>query len=99
MTRLTFGEVRILWGRDLLRKGVRWRVGDGSGLKVFRDPWLPRPHFFKWPPSFLMEDGIWRKLKICFGTLIRTLFLVFQLAGERGRIFLVGITMTKAFTL
>lgn len=32
----------ILHGLELLKKGVIWRVGDGSKVKIWRDPWIPR---------------------------------------------------------
>uniref|UniRef100_A0A803P3X8 Reverse transcriptase domain-containing protein n=1 Tax=Cannabis sativa TaxID=3483 RepID=A0A803P3X8_CANSA len=32
----------ILWGRDLLLKGIRWRVTDGSKVRINEDKWLPR---------------------------------------------------------
>lgn len=37
----------VLWGRDLLKKGLRWKVGSGFKVKLFSDPWLPRPSTFK----------------------------------------------------
>ncbi|CAH9116622.1 unnamed protein product [Cuscuta europaea] len=27
--------------QDIIRKGVRWRVGDGEFINIWRDPWLP----------------------------------------------------------
>ena len=27
--------------------GLRWQVGNGSIIRVFKDPWLARPHSFK----------------------------------------------------
>ena len=33
----------ILKGRDLLLKGVRWRVGCGEDISVWNDAWLPSP--------------------------------------------------------
>jgi hypothetical protein len=29
-------------GLDLLKKGVIWRIGSGSKVKIFCDNWLPR---------------------------------------------------------
>jgi hypothetical protein len=34
----------VLRGLDLMKKGMVWRVGDGRGLKIWSDPWLPRSH-------------------------------------------------------
>ena len=31
----------ILKGREVLKKGMRWRVGDGSSIRIWSDPWLP----------------------------------------------------------
>uniref|UniRef100_A0A803QP51 Reverse transcriptase domain-containing protein n=1 Tax=Cannabis sativa TaxID=3483 RepID=A0A803QP51_CANSA len=32
----------ICWGRDLLVKGLRLKIGDGSSVKCISDPWIPR---------------------------------------------------------
>lgn len=32
----------ILRGIDIVKKGMIWRVGDGVGLSIWNDPWLPR---------------------------------------------------------
>lgn len=29
-------------GIELLKKGIIWGVGDGVGLKIWNDPWIPR---------------------------------------------------------
>ena len=28
-------------------KGLRWRVGDGTSIRIFTNPWIPRPSSFK----------------------------------------------------
>ena len=33
----------IFEARELLRSGVRWRVGDGTSIDAWLDPWIPRP--------------------------------------------------------
>ncbi|GAA0148328.1 hypothetical protein LIER_07803 [Lithospermum erythrorhizon] len=30
----------MLEGREVLRKGIRWRMGDGKGIDIWKDPWL-----------------------------------------------------------
>ena len=30
----------MLKGRDIIRKGLRWRIGDGSCVRIFQDNWL-----------------------------------------------------------
>jgi hypothetical protein len=32
----------IIYGLELLKKGVVWRIGNGSSVRTFRDNWLPR---------------------------------------------------------
>lgn len=37
----------IIWGRDSLLLGLRWQVGDGQKIRIFQDPWFPRPNSFR----------------------------------------------------
>lgn len=32
----------ILFGRELLKKGVRWGIGNGTSVKIINDFWIPR---------------------------------------------------------
>ncbi|XP_059310845.1 uncharacterized protein LOC132062256 [Lycium ferocissimum] len=36
----------LMWGRDLLRKGVRWNLTDGAYFNVWFEPWLPKDDKF-----------------------------------------------------
>ncbi|KAK3228831.1 hypothetical protein Dsin_000712 [Dipteronia sinensis] len=38
---------RLLWGKEILDKGLRWRVGNGSSIHVYKDNWVLRPNTFK----------------------------------------------------
>jgi ribonuclease HI len=31
----------ILFGRELLKKGIRWGIGDGESVKIMTDNWIP----------------------------------------------------------
>ncbi|KAI4973134.1 hypothetical protein ZWY2020_028842 [Hordeum vulgare] len=37
----------ITYGLDLLKRGIIWRVGTGEQIRIWRDPWIPRPHSFR----------------------------------------------------
>lgn len=37
----SWGWIGILWGRDLLWKGLKWKVGNGETINVFGDNWIP----------------------------------------------------------
>ena len=32
----------IIYGRDMLREGTIWRIGDGSRINIHHDTWIPR---------------------------------------------------------
>ena len=37
----------ILWGRQVISNGSRWRVGNGQSILIHKENWLPRPLTFK----------------------------------------------------
>jgi hypothetical protein len=37
----------IMHGLKPVKKGIIWRVGSGSKIQVWRDPWIPRPPSWK----------------------------------------------------
>jgi ribonuclease HI len=32
----------VLYGLELLKKGIIWRIGNGTKVRIFRDNWIPR---------------------------------------------------------
>ncbi|KAL5766450.1 hypothetical protein ACOSP7_017067 [Xanthoceras sorbifolium] len=58
----------ILWGRSLIEKGSRWRVGSGSSVSILQDRWLPRPSSFKVIDGYsLARDSMVTSLKSASG--------------------------------
>ncbi|CAO2192714.1 unnamed protein product [Urochloa humidicola] len=37
----------IVHGLELLKKGIVWKIGSGTNIRIWRDPWLPRRWTFK----------------------------------------------------
>ena len=35
----------ILKGREVIMRGLRWRIGDGSAVQVYQDNWLPTSEY------------------------------------------------------
>lgn len=37
----------ILWGREVINRGIRWRIGRGDQVEIYRGNWMSRPLTFK----------------------------------------------------
>ena len=37
----SFAWKSILKGRELIKHGLKWRIGNGSQVRIFHDAWLP----------------------------------------------------------
>ena len=50
----------ILKSRKVILLGARWRIGDGSSVKVFKDSWLSSAHSGRVfsPISILLEEAM-----------------------------------------
>uniref|UniRef100_A0A803PU27 Reverse transcriptase n=1 Tax=Cannabis sativa TaxID=3483 RepID=A0A803PU27_CANSA len=47
----------LIWEKEIILRGYRWRVDDGSMVRVLEDPWLSRPHTFKiYDKPYLLEN-------------------------------------------
>lgn len=56
MPGMSFTWRSILSGREILARGIRYQVGDGSSISLWNGPWLPLPHNFG-PYSSPMEGS------------------------------------------
>ena len=43
----SFAWKSILRGREIIQKGMLWRVGNGSSIQIYHDNWLPDPSLKK----------------------------------------------------
>ena len=34
----------IIKGRDVIKRGAIWRIGDGKSIHIWGDRWLPQKH-------------------------------------------------------
>ncbi|XP_062103997.1 uncharacterized mitochondrial protein AtMg00310-like [Humulus lupulus] len=60
----------LMWGKEIIIGGYRWRIGDGNDVRILHDPWLQGPVSFKifdkphLPNDFFVidlqnQDGEW----------------------------------------
>ncbi|XP_030478315.1 uncharacterized protein LOC115695389 [Cannabis sativa] len=63
----------ILWGRDLMKQGLIWKIGNGTTIRTIEDHWLPNCRIKSYsspPPSdstlsfFLSPSGAWDPFKL-----------------------------------
>ena len=45
----------IMYGKELLLKGIIWRIGDGKCIRIIKDHWVQESHLLK-PTVFIPED-------------------------------------------
>lgn len=43
---ISFTWRSVLKDKELLKQGLRWRIGSGEQMMVFKDPWL-KTHYFE----------------------------------------------------
>ncbi|GMY32903.1 uncharacterized mitochondrial protein AtMg00310-like [Fagus crenata] len=46
------GNASFIWrsicaAKGVLTRGLRWQVGNGEKIKIWKDKWLPSPHTYK----------------------------------------------------
>ncbi|XP_073133637.1 uncharacterized mitochondrial protein AtMg00310-like [Henckelia pumila] len=61
----------LIWSRSLLKEGLCWRIGDGKGIDVMRERWIPSKRSKLTPcelnvtvgakVSSLIIDGSWNE--------------------------------------
>ena len=60
----------ICESRDVLHNGLRWRVGNGEKIKIWKDRWLPSPTTYKVvSPIHLLEENATVDRLICEDTM------------------------------
>lgn len=48
----------IRWGREVIKAGSRWKIGDGKSIRIDTDNWLPRPITFKPLTTMLPRNSV-----------------------------------------
>ena len=80
---------RSIYNRlEVVKRGIRWRVGNGKRILIWEDKWLPTPTTYKVmsppPPLKSFNDYprvsalIDRDTKMWKGDVVRSLFLPFE---------------------
>ncbi|KAK0583366.1 hypothetical protein LWI29_036220 [Acer saccharum] len=58
----------LMWGKNIIVTGTRWRVGDGKTIRIYKDRWIPRPTTFRpFSPPILGDNTTVDKLFSAFG--------------------------------
>lgn len=65
----------VIYGLELLKQGIVWRIGNGRSVRMWRDPWIPREHTrrpitakdnsrLKWVSDLIDVNGGWDADKV-----------------------------------
>lgn len=48
----------VMFSQNLVRDGIRWRVGDGANIRIWGDKWIPTTSTYEVvsPRQFLHSD-------------------------------------------
>lgn len=59
MEKILLQSKSLLAGRSLLKKGLRWIIGNGKQVKIWKDKWIQRPtsYCIQSPISLLDENA------------------------------------------
>ena len=72
-TNPSFAWRSIMAAQDVVKNGIRWQVGNGCSIQIWKDKWLPTLPSYRVvsPPSTLPPDatvaslidaeGVWKK--------------------------------------
>ncbi|KAK2654993.1 hypothetical protein Ddye_008045 [Dipteronia dyeriana] len=58
------GKEILIKGREIIEASYRWRVGNGSSIRVYSDRWQPRPSTFQTVSPSWLGDAIVADLKL-----------------------------------
>jgi len=59
-TNASFSWKNIRLSRDLLKRGIRWRVGNGNNIRVASDNWIPSEPSLK----LLTSEGVSSNMRV-----------------------------------
>ena len=55
----SFAWRSIMAGQSIVKKGIRWQVGNGDNIRIWMDKWIPTPSTYKVvsPPCWFAFGG------------------------------------------
>lgn len=72
----------ITWGKEIIKEGIRWCIGNGQSILVYDDRRVPRPSMFKivslreMPADSLVADLFLLNGEWDIGLLLTSFFLL-----------------------
>jgi len=57
--------------KEVLWQGLNWQIGDGSAVRMLKDPWVSSIHLFFTPSSWVSTEGSENATVDCYITSLR----------------------------